>query len=278
MRYVDWRFGGRLRGGLGWSLGAALLMALTARFCGTAGWLPSSASVSLELLAGALMLGALVVYLPGRRVLAGALGGALAVSAVLAPIHTLLALAVAHNFTPLAFLADALQGRERRRVLAGATALFVGGPLLIATGLPYAALAGLGLAAPELSPFQGVSLGANLAVYVPREFHLESWAVHAFSAAVFAQCLHYMAVILVLPRLVKGEPAGLVRWPGARTFFIGLAVAAAALAAGYFLDFSEARRVYAFAALLHSWIEIPILVLALAGTGAAAAAVSAARR
>lgn len=163
-------------------------------------------------------------------------------------------------------------------MLAGAAALFLGGPLLIATGLPYAALAAAGLAAPELSPFEGVSLAGNLAIYVPREFHLESWAVHAFSAAVFAQCLHYMAVILVLPRLVKGEPAGLIRWPGPRTFFVALAVAAAALAAGYFLDFAQARRVYAFAALLHSWVEIPILVLALAGTGAAAAGVSAARR
>lgn len=271
MRFVDQRYGARLRGRLGLWLLPPLVVALAARALGTFGSLPGAVTVGVELAAGAVMLAMVVAIAPQRRVMVGALGAALLAGAVLAPIHTLLALAVAHNFTPLAFLADTVAPRRRRAVMTGATLLFLGGPLLIASGVPYALLANLGLAAPEFSPFAGMSLFANLPVYVPRELTDETWAVHAFSAAVFAQCLHYMAVILVLPRMAPQDGPTLVKWPRAGVFFAALAAAGAALSIGYFLDFTGARRLYAFAALLHSWIEIPILALALALVGAGVA-------
>ena len=280
MRFVDQRYGARLRGRLGWWLLAPLAVALAARAAGTFGELPSRVTVAVELAAGAAMLMAVTAIAPRRRLLVATFGAALLAGAVLAPIHTLLALAVAHNFTPLAFLADTVEPRRRRSVMTGALLLFLGGPLLIASGLPYAVLAEAGLAAPELSPFAGVTLYANLPIYVPREAVDQVWAVHAFSAAVFAQCLHYMAVILVLPRLARREGPPLVRWPRPWVFFAALATVSAALATAYGLDFNGARRLYAFAALLHSWIEIPLLALALAlvGGGAVRASASSATR
>ena len=46
-----------------------------------------------------------------------------------------------------------------------------------------------------------------------------------------------------------------------------LMMAALALAAGFSFDFGAARKFYALAALVHGWIEIPILVLALDRSG-----------
>jgi hypothetical protein len=40
-------------------------------------------------------------------------------------------------------------------------------------------------------------------------------------------------------------------------------IAAVALAVGFSFDYGAARKFYALAALMHGWIEIPILVLAL---------------
>jgi hypothetical protein len=45
---------------------------------------------------------------------------------------------------------------------------------------------------------------------------------------------------------------------------VGLAVVAALSFGAFFLAFSDARAVYGLFALVHAWIEIPILLLALA--------------
>lgn len=268
IRYVDWRFGSRLKGGLALWLSGPLLVAVTARLAGTLRWLPAELATTIELAAGAALLAVLLRVLQRRRVLAAILAAAMLAAALAAPILTLLALAVLHNLTPVAFLAEATVGAQRRRAVALGLTLFVGLPLLIATGLPYALLTQAGLAAPEFSLFDGGPLAANLGAYIPGALHASAFAQHAFSGAVFAQCLHYAAVIWLLPRLIPAtgiERTGLLRWPSARLFGIALAAASAALAAGYAIDFDAARRLYSLAALLHAWIEIPILVLALEG-------------
>jgi hypothetical protein len=265
LRYVDHRFGARLGGGLFGALGAILGIAVVVRLSGTLGWLPVDLSLGIEIALGAVLVGVTVLYMRRLRWLAVAAASVLAAGAVLAPFGTLLCFAVAHNLTPLAFFAEALRGAQRRRVLAIAGVGFIGLPLLIATGLPYDTLSAIGLVAPEATLFSGGGLARNLAAYVPAEMVYRDWALHAFSASVFAQCMHYVAVIGILPRLIGGGVRPRLAWPDASRFIRWLAVGAAALAVGFALDYGVQRQAYALAALVHAWLELPVFALALGG-------------
>lgn len=275
LRYVDHRFGARLRGGLLAPVVALIAAAAMARLGGMTGWLGRGTAAGLELLAGAALL---VVVLragggwPGR-LLAGGLGALLLLGAWAAPFTALVVFSIAHNVTPLALLAERFAApgdrAEGRRVLAAAGVALIGLPLLIATGLPYAAFAWMGLADPDATLFQGGDLIQNFGVYVPSAWWEEEWALHAFSASVFAQCMHYVAVIGVLPRLIGPGDRPVLPWPSARRFGWAMAAAGAALAVAFAVDYGAARRLYAIAALVHAWLEIPILVLVVAAFSAA---------
>ena len=276
LRYVDHRFGARLRGGLMLWLGSGLAGTVAVRLLGMAGFMPYGAGIVLELTIVAAMTGSMVASMRRFRT-AGAVVAALLFScAVVAPVPTFLFLAVAHNLTPLAFLADALSGAERRRVLLLMAMPFVVLPLTIATGLPHSLLAQAGLVAPDATVFSGGTLADNLGAYVPAAYLDAPWAVNVFSAAVFAQCMHYAVVIFVLPRLIDGAavPRTVLRWPKAGQFFLCLVGLALALAVGFSFDYGAARKFYALAALVHGWIEIPILVFALDRSGFRAAQAS----
>jgi hypothetical protein len=262
LRYVDCRFGARLGGRLPGQLGIVLGFAVVVRLAGMQGWLPASLATGLEVLSGAALIGLVCLRMRRHCWLAVAVASVLAAGAIGAPFETLLLLAVAHNLTPLAFLAEALRGRRRRVALTVAGLGFVVLPLLIASGLPYAGLAALGLVDPEATLFQAGSLTRNLGAYVPASMLYSDWALHAFAASVFAQCMHYIAVIGVLPRLVEGAARPILPWPDAVRFRRWLTVGAAALALGFVLDYGLQRQVYALAALVHAWLELPVLALA----------------
>jgi hypothetical protein len=200
-----------------------------------------------------------------RRFAAGALAVVLFAGASFAPALTLLILAIAHNFTPLAFLADALEGPTRRRVMWAVMLPFVVLPLLIASGLPYELLARANLVAPDATLFSAGLLDDHLGTYVPARWIDSDFAVHMFSAAVFAQCMHYAVVIFVLPRLIPDSAPRqtILPWPGTARFAVYLTMFCAALAATFAIDYSVAKNIYTLAALVHAWIEIPILMLAL---------------
>jgi hypothetical protein len=265
LRYIDHRFGARLRGGLVRWLGAGLAGAVAVRLFGMTGLMPYGAAIVLELTIVAAMTGSMVVSMRRFRAAGACAAAVLFGGAVMAPLPTFLFLAVAHNLTPLAFFADALGSAERRRVLAVMLVPFVALPLVIATGLPLAFLAQTGLVAPEATMFSGGTLADNLGAYVPQAYLDAPWAVNVFSAAVFAQCMHYAVVIFVLPRLIDGGAASptVLRWPSTGRFILYLTALALALTVGFSLDYGAARKLYALAALVHGWIEIPILVLAL---------------
>jgi hypothetical protein len=235
------------------------------RLASILGLMPPGLAVALEIGFGAAMTAACVVTMRSRRSVGILVAMVLFCGAVVAPFETLLFLAIAHNLTPLGFLADALTGAVRRRTLALLAVPFVLLPLLIATGLPFRMLAALGLVAPDAALLASGGLEANLGAYVPARLVESDWALQIFSAAVFAQCMHYVAVIGILPRLIDGATPSttLVTWPRAALVFAYLAVAAAVLAFGFVVDFKVARQVYGLIAMVHSWIEIPILVLAL---------------
>ncbi len=266
LRYVDRRFGSRLGRRLRWTLGSLLAVVVGLRLCGLAGWLPPAWTIPAELMVVAL-LAATALPQPGARPFAAVTAAGLAMAASLWPFQTLAILAVAHNLTPLGFLAEGLRGRERRRALAWGAALFIGVPAVIASGGLQVWLGRAGLLAPDATLLDAGPLVAHLGVYLPRALHDAAWAEYAFSAAVFAQLMHYAAVIYLLPRLL---PAGtdaaeppLVPWPRPAMFGAVLAGVAAVAALGFAADFVEARAVYALAAAVHAWIEIPLLLLAL---------------
>jgi hypothetical protein len=110
LRYVDHRFGGRLRGGLAVALGCGLAGTLVVRVLAMAGWLPYGGAIVLELTIVAAMTASTFVSMRRFRGAAAAVAALLFGCAVIAPVPTFLFLAVAHNLTPLAFLADALKG------------------------------------------------------------------------------------------------------------------------------------------------------------------------
>jgi hypothetical protein len=76
-------------------------------------------------------------------------------------------------------------------------------------------------------------------------------------------------VIALLPRLLGEAPSRtLVPWPLPGRLIAAIAAAGLALALLFVLDYRLARQIYALAALVHSWIEIPILLLAWGGLAA----------
>jgi len=82
--------------------------------------------------------------------------------------------------------------------------------------------------------------------------------------------MHYVAVILFLPRLITrrigiAQPPPLAPWPRWPIFAWGVAGIAAAAFVVYAFDYTTARSAYGVAAAIHAWIELPIFLLALGG-------------
>lgn len=264
LRFVDRAFAGRLPKAFVLGVAASVAVAAAARLSGQTGVLTPTLAVTLELAAGAAMTVVAVVSMRRRRAFAAIALTGLVLGAAFAPWETFLTLAIGHNLTPLAFVADAAPARERARLVGALLVPFVFLPLVIATGWPAEAFARLGLYAPEAAPLAVGALDANLPAYVPMRLLDTDWATSMFSACVFAQTMHYAAVIHLLPRLVGEAPrATLAPWPDRNVFLAALAFAAAALALVFVIDYAFARKLYAIAALAHAWVEIPILLLAL---------------
>jgi hypothetical protein len=273
LNYVDRRFGARLGAGKALRIGLPILVAVMARVAATLGLLMPAVGVAIELLAAAALAVGVVTRMRRHRAAGAVIGLLLAGGAVAAPFQMLLGLAILHNLTPLGFFAEALAGERRRRALILLAVPFVALPLLIATGLPCAVLARLGLALPEARILASGPLALNLGIFVPASLVSADWALHAFSAAVFAQIMHYAAVIVLLPRLSEEMPAQRVLpLSGRRWIKRAIAVAAAGFALVFVVDYGLARQLYALAALVHSWVEIPVLLLALGGAAMAQSA------
>ncbi|MCB9797498.1 MAG: hypothetical protein H6741_32815 [Alphaproteobacteria bacterium] len=262
LRFVDGRFGdrvgGRLRVGLLLLLGGVIALRL-ARLSGALG---GSLGTALELgLVAALMAAVLPVLPAAARGLGGLAIAAVGLGAAFAPVPTLLLLAVLHNWTPVGFLAEATQGAERRRVMRLCGLVFLGLPLLIASGLPGQALAAWSATDATLLPTGPLS--GHLGAYLPKDWQGAAFAVPLFSAIVFAQCMHYAVVIHVLPRLEGRPNPGPLARLDARAFTLGLVALGLALLVAFTVDFRQARSVYGVVAAVHAWVELPLLLLAL---------------
>jgi len=268
LRYVDYRFshrlGRNLRQWLFFFLGTIVII----RILNGSQFIPSLLAVVIELLCVVLLILPILPLMQKRRWMGIGTAVLLAVCTLISPFYTLLFFSVAHNLTPLGFLAESLGGNTRRKILTIGGIVFILVPILIASGIPFSYLNQWGLTAPEASILSAGPLSAHLGIYVPKAFHHEPWALYAFSAAVFSQCMHYASVIYVLPRLLPTDlsqlpayPVSIVKWDSLPNWIlIGLG---ALFLAGFILDFFGTRWFYGLFASVHAWIEIPLLLLAL---------------
>jgi hypothetical protein len=268
LRYVDERFGARLPGRTVATLVAVLLAVAGLRMAGLAGLGDHAVRVSLELGLG-VGLAALVVPILARRSAGAALLGAglaaiTAVGALWAPAATLVVFALLHNLSPVAFLAERLRGRARTSALLAAGLVFGILPLWIVSGGAVDLLAGLG---PTLGgPPRVGPLALHLGAFVPAGLQADRLGLDLFRAAAFLQCMHYAVVLHVLPRLGGGGETAGARWawPEPRSLRRVVAALAVLTALGFAWSFGATRAVYGVFAAVHAWVEIPVLLAAIA--------------
>lgn len=199
---------------------------------------------------------------------------ALAGGIAFAPVDALLVLAVVHNLTPLGFVADRLRDDDaspvaRVRWLAAALLCFVVLPVWLATGVA-ADWSGLGTGRASsldaaASSALGIGLGDGIAAFRPSWFPAER-SLDLLRACAFLQCMHYVAVLVVMPRLgagahVEARSIGAAR--PQRAFFVLVGVLGAVFLAAFGVDFREAKATYGVLAAVHVWLEFPALLLAL---------------
>ena len=271
LRYVDGRFGRRLQRSKVLSLLVLLGLAVALRMLGMAGLVePLSAYVAelgLVAVMAFLALPALTSS-PVRLTVALLVGGLLAAGSWRLPLLTIVLLSVLHNLTPVGFLYERLWSSPwRRRLGLSAAILFLGVPLLLATGWPFAGLAALGFSAPELSFASVGPLTAHRGVFVPEGWFRAESATHVFGAVTYLQLMHYGAVLLVLPRLLGSRAGGtdrpLLPWPRFKVLVPAIAAVSLVAAVLFVQDFRGTRAAYGVLASVHAWIEIPVLLLAL---------------
>lgn len=271
LRYVDKRFTPRLPFGLTatWLgiLGLIVLLRVVRMTADTP--LPYAETGEL-LLVVALAIGALIPLRKaswGRRLVGVLVVGALLVGALLAPLTTLVILAVLHNLTPIGFLAERFEGSGRRAWLVGALLLFGMVPFLIGNGGTRMAAEMLGWSSTLTGPLGTGSVQEHLGVFVPKSLHPRMLALWWFAAAAYLQCMHYAIVIGILPRYepkTTTRADTYIRWPAARVWLPLLAVIGLGSFLVYAWSFRDARALYGLFALVHAWVEVPVLLAALA--------------
>jgi hypothetical protein len=277
LRYLDGRFGARLDERTFWRLGLVLFGIAGVRAAalvpfGTPEWRSAA-----EILLGGVLLLTLQGALRRRGGVALWFGigliGLAGLAAGLAPLATLVGFAVLHNATPVLLFAERLRGSARRTALVGSAVAFLVMPALLLIGGAEVLWTWLGVPASGVGPSAVGGLTVHRGVYVPACLFDSVWQERLFCVAVFLQCLHYAAVLVVLPRLGVGPVADGARlwWPASPRF--ALAAATVALAVGFAGSFGDARALYGVFASVHAWVEVPLLVLALAAPAVEAASV-----
>lgn len=262
LRYVDARFGRRLPRQL-WASSALLIGGVVVlralRLGGVV--VDDAVAIELALVALLLLLGAALAW---RQRVVGVLGLVVAVvvgaGVVVAPLETLLTLAVLHNLTPLGFAVERAAPEHRWRTFGVGVAVFIGVPGLIASSLPATLLDPL--VDVNVRFFSARPLGEHLGVYLWPSLVDDVRATTWFSAAVCAQLLHYGAVLWWLPRSLGAHDRPALPWPSWPALVGGLAVAGGGLALHFAVDFVGARAAYSLPAAVHAWLELPVLLVA----------------
>lgn len=263
LRYVDERFGARIAPTPLAVIGALIALIAAGRIANGMHLLMGEIFLWIELGLGAALALTATALMRRHKLVGAVIGTAFALGAIFAPIPTFLIWAWIHNLTPLAFVAEITEGEERRRWLVALSVPFFVLPALVATGVFH----DLADALFRVAELQWTSMfGAGdkpLLSFLPPE----SWDLNLFSAAVVAQSMHYVAVIVLLPQLLRAKQGQatrmLVPWPSWPVFAAAVAAIAAVAFGIYAVSYTDARAAYGVAAAIHAWIELPILLLAL---------------
>jgi hypothetical protein len=264
LRYCDERFSSRASRPLLAMLVVLLSLIALGRVGNGMHWIPSSIFVPMELGLGAALALIAAYHMRQHKWLGALIGIVFTFGATYFPLETFLAWAWLHNLTPVGFVAEATRGEERLKWMAILFVPFVVLPGLVATGM-FQQMIALVVSAPGL--YTSSIFGAGdvpLMSFLPPQ----SYDLNLFSAAVLAQAMHYVAVIVLLPRLQqaqgRAEPAQtLISWPDWRSFAFLVAAIAAVAFGIYSVSYTDAKAAYAVAAAIHAWIELPILLMAL---------------
>jgi hypothetical protein len=272
LRYVDTRFCKRLGSTLRQRILLLLFAILSIRSMQVFGVISSQLSIPLELSCVACLVVLVVPVFASKNWRLAILGVVLLIlltaGIFFAPTLTLLFFAVFHNITPVGFIAEKLRGSQRRSALWVCFLIFAVIPLIILSGLPYQLLSSFGLTALQASILNVGNLDSHLGVFIPTPLHTEVIAIHAFSAAVFLQCMHYAVVIGIFSRwntyteLQKSD--SFFWWLSMEHFYKFVLFLSVLLFVSFIASFRDARAIYGIAAAIHAWVEIPILLLTLA--------------
>jgi hypothetical protein len=263
LRYVDERFSARLSPRPLAAIGTLVALIAAGRIANGMHILMGDVFLWIELGLGAALALTATALMRHNKPLGAVIGMAFALGAIFAPVPTFLIWAWLHNLTPLGFVAEITDGEERRRWLLLLSIPFFVLPALVATGVFHDLVNALfHVAELQWTSMFGASDKPLLSFLPP-----DSWDLNLFSAAVVAQSMHYVAVIVLLPQLLRAKqssaPKTIVPWPAWPAFAAAI-VAIAAVAFGiYAVSYTDARAAYGVAAAIHAWIELPILLLAI---------------
>jgi hypothetical protein len=263
LRYCDERFSARAPAQALWIIGALLALIALMRIGNGAHLIPSAIFMPIEFMFGAGLAFTAAYFMRERRVLGAVIGLAFALGAAFAPIETFLIWAWLHNLTPMGFVAEITEGRERQRWLLLLSVPFFVLPALVASGAVHH-LASFVVADNALWGASVFGAGDKplLSFLAPGSSNLT-----LFSAAVVAQSMHYVAVIVLLPQLLAAKQGAsrstVIPWPSWPVFGVAVGVIATLAFGIYAVSYTDARAAYGVAAAIHSWVEVPILLLAL---------------
>lgn len=269
--YIDHRFGQKVDKSFAITLAILLLGIIFTRSASVFGFAVPAAMQKYELVLVFLLALSAQFHIPSATLMARStslfctllIGAGLIVS----PVTTILVLAVLHNLTPIGFIVEIVKPEQKRTALLVTTFGLVLIPLLMGVGL----MSVMGLPHfDDVSIFPTGPLSNHLSAFIPPALKQASWASQAFSAIVFAQCMHYVAVIYVMPKLLhlhaRHLPRPLFPWPRASRIWLFIALTTAALIYVYVKDFAFARALYGIASAIHAYLEIPILLWAFFAT------------
>jgi hypothetical protein len=263
LRYVDERFSARVAPAPLAAIGVLVALIATARIANGMHILMGEVFLWIELGLGAALALTATAVMRRHKLLGAVIGIVFALGAIYAPIPTFLIWAWVHNLTPLGFVAEITEGEERRRWLLMLSIPFFVLPALVATGI-FHDLANALFRVAELQWTSVFGAGDKpLLSFLPPD----SWDLNLFSAAVVAQSAHYVAVIVLLPQLLRAKQGAarqtIVQWPSWPVFAGAVSVIAAIAFGIYAVSYTDARAAYGVAAAIHAWIELPILLLAI---------------
>jgi hypothetical protein len=268
LRFIDRRFGFRLSSPIVWAIALWLPLIVAIRTATVFHAISPDIGAPAELCAVALLALSCLQGTRRQKALGLLAGTSLGAGALWAPFNTMVIIAILHNLTPLGFLWQIAPRDRRATIMTVAMSLFIGLPMLVATGWPRVMLEKTFGTLPGVNPLGAAPLAEQFYVYVPEPFVAGASAIDLFTASVVAQSLHYASVIVILPLLLRRlDPAArsVFCWP--RGIWFGALCTAGASLFLYrsFGHFAEARSLYGIIASLHAWIEIPILIAVFGG-------------